>query len=278
MPPTTMLTMRGQRGFALLIVLWTLVLLTLLGSQIVARGRGEARLASNLRAAAIAEAAADGAIEVATFHLLDGSSDHWLPDGALHLVRFPSAVVEVRIADEAGKVNPNLASEALLQTLLTHVGADGRAAAAVAAAITDWRSPGDNPRALGAKAAPYAAAGRDYGPPGAPFKSIDELGEVLGMTPELLQRLRPHLSLFARRDPVLSAADPVVVMALRDAGAGTVKPAVAGQLEVAAVTVLAQGPAGARVARQAVIRLGGTPGGEAGDRPWKVLTWTRAEE
>src|SRR5262245_1680385 len=118
-----MSTTRHQRGFALLIVLWTLVLLTLLGAQIVARGRGEARLAGNLRSAAIAEAAANGAVEEAIFHLLDGSSRRWLADGTAHLIRFPAAVVEVRIADEAGKINPNLASKALLQALLLRVGA-----------------------------------------------------------------------------------------------------------------------------------------------------------
>src|ERR1700752_666316 len=121
---------RRQRGFALLIVLWTLVLLTLLGTQILARGHGEAQLAGNLRGAAAAEAAADGAIEEAIFHLLDGSSRRWLADGAVHLIRFPSATVEVRIEDEAGKVNPNLASPALLRALLGRLGAEARTAAA----------------------------------------------------------------------------------------------------------------------------------------------------
>jgi general secretion pathway protein K len=268
-----MFSARRQRGFALLIVLWTLVLLTLLGTQILARGHGEAQLAGNLRGAAIAEAAADGAVEEAIFHLLDASSRRWLGDGAVHPIRFPRATVEVRIEDEAGKVNPNFASPELLRALLVRIGVDAHTAGSVAGAIVDWRGESANPSPTGAKAAQYAAAGRDYGPPGAPFQSLDELGEVLGMTPELVAHLRPHLSLFSRTDPLASTTDPVVAMAVRDTG-GAGRAAAGGRLQVAAITARAQGPDGARFARRAVIRIGG----EVRDRPWKVLAWTRVED
>ena len=50
-----------QRGFALLIVLWTVAFLALLGTQIVAAGRSDTQLADNLKQEAVLEAAADGA-------------------------------------------------------------------------------------------------------------------------------------------------------------------------------------------------------------------------
>lgn len=259
-----------QRGFALLIVLWTLVLLTLLETQLVTMGRGEVHLAANLRGAAIAEAAADGAVQEAIFHLLDGSGRHWDPDGGPHLVRFPRTVVEVRIEDDGGKVNPNFASEELLRALLRHVGANAPTAASLAAAIADWRTEGATPRPLGAKAAQYAAAGRDYAPPNALFRSLDELGEVLGMTPELLARLRPHLSLYTETDPAPSKADPVVALALQDAGS-EMTATNGGTLQIASITAVAQGPDGTHFARRAVIGISGG----AADRPWKVLAWTK---
>jgi general secretion pathway protein K len=52
----------SQRGFALLIVLWTMVLLALLVAQFTTTGRTEVQVATNLRANAATEAAADGAI------------------------------------------------------------------------------------------------------------------------------------------------------------------------------------------------------------------------
>jgi len=66
-----------QRGFALLIVLWSMALLALIGTRITAAGHVEAQLATNLRANAIAEAAADGAVFEALFHFMDGSAGHW---------------------------------------------------------------------------------------------------------------------------------------------------------------------------------------------------------
>jgi len=49
-------------GFALIIVLWTLVLISFVFAQIAASGRTEIRVASNLVADGVASAAADGAI------------------------------------------------------------------------------------------------------------------------------------------------------------------------------------------------------------------------
>ena len=53
---------RQSDGFALIIVLWTLVLISFLCGQITARGRTEIRIASNLVVNGVASAAADGAI------------------------------------------------------------------------------------------------------------------------------------------------------------------------------------------------------------------------
>src|SRR4051794_36524705 len=156
---------RPQAGFALLVVLWTLSLLALLGTQLVATGRGEAQLARNLVDAAALEAATDGAVQQAIFGLLERSERRWPADGTEHFIRLGRIVVAVRVDDEGGKVNPNIASDNLLQGLLLRVGAPPAVAASVAAAMIDWRTAGTQPSPLGAKAPQYVAAGRDYGPP-----------------------------------------------------------------------------------------------------------------
>ena len=58
-----------DRGFALLIVLWTVALLALLATWITAAGRTEAQLAGNLRDAATADLVADGTAHEAVFYL-----------------------------------------------------------------------------------------------------------------------------------------------------------------------------------------------------------------
>ncbi|HET6195891.1 MAG TPA: type II secretion system protein GspK, partial [Acetobacteraceae bacterium] len=127
------------RGFALLIVLWTLALLALLGAQVLGTARQDARRARNLLDAAQVEAAADGAIERAIYRLLDRTSRHWSPDGTTRTLRTGQVSIAVRIDDEADKINPNLASVPLLQALLLQVGADQATAATVAASIIEWR-------------------------------------------------------------------------------------------------------------------------------------------
>ncbi len=268
-----------EGGFALLVVLWSLALLALIGTHVTATGRAETQLAANLRVAAAAEAAADGALHQAIFHLLDPSPRRWRPDGVSREVALPGgAVATVRVESEQGKVNPNLAPAALLQALLLQLGVEPQAAASLAASILDWRTAGQRPRPGGAKEPQYRAAGRDYAPPGRPFESLDELGLVLGMTPELLARLTPLLSVYQGGEPDLRLAHPVVAQALADAigrgedieGASESETDAAPVVVVTAAAVL---PGGARFTLHAHVRLG--PG--ARGRGWQILTWRAIE-
>ena len=59
-----------NEGFALIIVLWTLVLISFM-AHVTASGRTEIRIPNNLAANAVALAAADGAIYEAMFNLAD---------------------------------------------------------------------------------------------------------------------------------------------------------------------------------------------------------------
>jgi general secretion pathway protein K len=203
-----------QRGFALLIVLWAMVLLSLLFSRLVSAGRGEAEIAFNLRAAARLQAQADGMVERGIFDLL-GSAVPLKGASTVHVLRLPGERVTIAITDLAGRINPNTASAPLLAALLHEVGAEATEAAAVSQAVVDWRSPDTQGQF---EAPQYKQAGRDYSPAGAPFGSIAELGLVLGMTPGLLAKLTPHLSLYNRDEPNFQLADSVTRRALTAVG------------------------------------------------------------
>jgi len=210
---------RRQSGFALLIVLWSLVLLALLTTQLTASARSELQVAANIRTASVLEAQADGLIYGAIFRLMSASPAQRGADGLDHSTAIAGGRAVTRVTSLAGKVNPNTASEPLLKALLQQVGMAEKPAAKLAAAIADWHTPGQRARPLGAKAAQYREAGRSYAPPGAPFETIGELSQVLGMTPDLLARLAPHMSVFYPGDPVRAAADPVVLRVLQSLGA-----------------------------------------------------------
>ena len=264
-----------QRGFALLLVLWTLVLMTLVVSSLIAGGRGEVRLAANLRAAAVAEALADGAVHEAIFRVLDPSDAGWRVDGTTRQVSLPGGRVALRIEDQAGLVNPNTVSDALMQALLRRVGADQRQAQSITAAIADWRFPAAAPRPLGAKAPQYAQAGLAYGPPEAPFRSITEISLVLGMTPALFAQLAPHLTVWREGDPVPALASPLVQEAIRDAtGVRDFAPPPQGGLRVLTISSAARSAEGGRFTRRSVVRLGSA----LAERPYRILTWDQVED
>ena len=262
----------GDRGFALLIVLWWTVLLALLGTQLAASGRLDAQRAGNLRAAAVAEAAADGVLHEAIFHVLDGSAAGWAADGAAHAVAVAGGVAQVEIRSEAAKIGLNQASPALLAALLNRLGTERRQSAALADAILDWRTATARPRKLGAKAPEYRAAGLGYAPPNSDFESVDELALVRGMTPELVARLAPYVSVYQTGDPDLAVADAIVRLASADAGDVAADPTeraglVNNAAPVIAVKVAVEMADGARVLRRTVIRLAM----DAARHPFQVL-------
>jgi general secretion pathway protein K len=215
---TAVAAMRNrQRGFALLIVLFTVGFLALLGTQIVASGRSDTQLADNLKQQAGLEAAAEGAIENVGFSMLAARDSQFQADGMVRETRVGATPVLVRVENESDRINLNTASGVLLRALIIDVGGAPGLAGQVAIAILDWRTSSAIPRPGGAKAPEYQAAGHAYGPPGMPFQSVGELADVLGMTPDLLVRLAPHLTVLTDGDPDLSTRDPVVARALTDA-------------------------------------------------------------
>jgi general secretion pathway protein K len=263
---------RRSGGFALIIVLWTLVLIAFIVAHIAASGRTEVRIAGNLAANAAAEAAADGAIYEAVFNLSEPRPEQrWPADGTVRQVAVGGGRVMVRLEDEAARINPNAASPALLEGLLRATGRDPESARRLAAAIGDWVGAASSPRTPAALAADYRAAGLDYGPPGAPLETLDELGRVLGVTPAVLAAIRPHLTLFGPPEPNPAVADPIVALALAQlpqigrASPGSQAPPDAATVRI---TATASGPGNARAARAAVVRIDATlPHGYA------VLAW-----
>ena len=197
-----------DRGFALLIVLWWTVLLALLGTQLTSASRLEARRASNVRGAAMAQAAADGAVQEAIFHLLDGSSNQWRADGTVHLLPVPGGVARVTIQSEAGKIGLNVASAPLIAALLDRLGLAPLDAVTLADAVLDWRTQTQMRRPFGAKAADYVAAASSYAPPEENFETLDELALVRGMTPALVAQLAPYVSVYQSSDPQSGACQP----------------------------------------------------------------------
>jgi general secretion pathway protein K len=269
--PTTAVRSQSS-GFALIIVLWTLVLIAFIVTHLTATGRTEIRIATNIVANAVAQAAADGAIFETIFNQSDPQPDvRWPVDGSVREIVIGNSRVTVRLKDEAWWINPNSASPALLDAMTRAAGSDGESARRLALAIGDWVGSAPAPRPPNVLLADYRAAGLDYGPPGAPIETLDELGRVLGMTPATFAAIRPHLTLFGPPQPSPTTTDPFVATAL--ASVATTEPAVSANqpppdVLTTRITAAASGPNSAQVTRSAVVRFGAVlPLG------YQVLAW-----
>jgi general secretion pathway protein K len=250
----------GERGFALLIVLWSLVLIGLLTAHILTSGRTAMTLARNARDTAVARASADGAINEALYHVLANGSEHWAGDGSPHAL---GGGVTVRIKNLDDKINPNLASQGLLKGLFQAVGAPPAQAAQVAGAIIAWRSPAATKEKTADRLSAYRRAGLPYGPPGQKFVDLSTLGDVIGMTPDLLAKALPYLSLYQTGDPDRTRAGPVVRFALSLSGQAGARPGVFdGTVPVVEIDAQA-GATGALVRRVAVVSLSSGNGAAA---------------
>ncbi len=262
-------------GFALLLVLWTMALLSLLAAQVTGAGRAETRLAAALREGAQLQAAADAAAYETIWHMLDGGGDYWPPGAMTRVIDEPAGPVSVTVTDERGKLDVNQSPPPLLQALFTELGADQTTAKTAATAISDWRSQQSEGGDADAQvASSYRAEGRAWGPPGQEFQRLDELKLVLGVSPALYALSLPYLTLALEQGPWTQyAAAPVlaaIVRAKRDSGLTVDVADVRGPVVLRLVAHVA-GRDRAAFTRRVMFRLDGTLSGPA----WKyrILAW-----
>ena len=194
----------GQRGVALVLVLWAAVLLTVIASAFIVERRTETIIVRNSAAIARAEAAADAGVHRGIYEVYrsDNAPDRWRRDGTIQEWSFDSMPVRVEMRDESAKIDINTASDVLLRGLLVSSGLKDEDAARLLDAILDWRDPDAFKRPNGAEEPDYRDAGLNYKPANAAFQAIEELQLVLGMRPDLYRILAPSITVFSRQPGV----------------------------------------------------------------------------
>jgi len=211
-----------SRGVALLLVLWMLVLLTGVVSVFALTARTEALQGNYLQRSTAARYAAEAGVEIAVMRMQSNDDGlRWVPDGRRYNFNFDRTALQVKLIDESGKVDLNVAGPDLIQGLLLNLGVDSSRAQSLTGAIIDWRDP-DNLLAPqgGAEDPEYEAAGLPYGAKDRPFDTVAELQQVLGMDATLYRQVAPYLTVYSglAQPNARYAAEPVLrAMALPDA-------------------------------------------------------------
>ncbi len=203
-PPAHSRSTAGQRGIALVIVLWVIALLTVMALGLTTTQRTENALSRNQIDAARFRAAAEAALALTALNLMATPMDTvpieeiWVPDGSPRPLRFDGIELRISLSNEASRVDLNRAPRDQLAALIEFAqgeeGYDEAARDAVADAIIDWRDQDDLTQLNGAEDGDYEAAGLPYGAGDQPFGSVEELRQVLGMSRDLYRRLAPGLT------------------------------------------------------------------------------------
>ncbi|MDG4549502.1 MAG: type II secretion system protein GspK [Candidatus Contendobacter sp.] len=203
----------GQRGMVLVIVLWIVTLLAVMAGGFAYSMRVETRLATSAVERAQARALAEAGVAYGLAWQLDPEAQkQWPPNGDPREWTFGGGRVRIEVTNASGLINLNNAGFELLKALLAGVGVAPREQDRLANAIQDWRDPDDD-RSLpyGAESADYRAAGWPK-PKNANFESVEELGQVLGMTGELQQRLTSVTTVFSYESTVNPELAPARVL------------------------------------------------------------------
>ena len=189
-----------QNGIALVIVLWLLMLLTIMATSYSTTMRTETILATHLVQTAQAKALAEAGIWRAVFELLNPDEETaWKTDGREYEMEITNGTVRINILDENGKIDLNTAMSELLYGLVKSAGADESERLKILHALLDWRDRDSLVRNFGAEDDDYANAGYEYGAKDGMFNTIEELQQVMGMTPELYRKMRPALTVHSHQ-------------------------------------------------------------------------------
>jgi general secretion pathway protein K len=272
----------AEQGFALVLVLWALLLLSVLGGSFLLEARTTRIVADTSAAQLRGRLISDGAINRAIMALLDMRDPLRLSlDGSTRVIRLFDRDVHLRVESESGKANLNAAPLGLLAALFRSVDMPPQDADMLAARVVAWRTALPE-NARNDEIALYREAGRSYPPRFGPFRSVGELRLVLGMTGALQAALAPLTTVWSGDSAIdrsvageamlrvlesggdsLAAAQRVAREAGQAAGAG--RALAVG--EVATITARLEMP-DLVAQRTAVIQL-------AGDRrePYRVLAW-----
>ena len=187
-----------QRGVALVLVLWVLSILMLMAGSFSLTMRRESAGVSGIYTHAQALAQAQAGIAIAQAMLLhDDENKRWRVDGSIYEIQYLQATMRIQIQSQTGKIDINSAPVSLLHHVLQYAPLDKQAQLNLENAILDWRDADDDTRPFGAEKNEYHSAKLHYSPRNKPFRSMEELQMVRGMTSDVLNWMQPLFTVYA---------------------------------------------------------------------------------
>ncbi|MDA2923677.1 type II secretion system protein GspK [Acidobacteria bacterium AH-259-L09] len=192
-------TTTRDKGAVLVVVLWILFAMSLLALSFSASIRTEVDAARNVVDQKQSYYLARAGIEYAIYKVIESQMafaqiQRMQQEGVQSLppvltgsvdLSMPNGSAKVKIIDETGKINVNLAPSHLIYNLLIMVSLDEQEADVITDSIEDWRDPDDLHRPNGAESDYYQSLPEPYFAKNSVFDVPEELLLVRGITPEI---------------------------------------------------------------------------------------------
>ena len=230
-------------------------------------------------------AAADAGVEIALANLTrPGLASRWAIDGRTYNESWGGVPVAIRIEDEAGKIMMNRIDGENIGWLMSALGLPQAQVETLRDSFDDWIDQDDEPRANGAETDSYLPRG--YAARNGPPQSVEELGDIRGFTPALVERIARVATVevngtsFDKR-----YADPLAIQVMNDGDRNSPdvierQREIAGQRpalaindpadwsgRVVTIIAIARGAGSAQAQRRVVVEITGKP------RQPYVLRW-----
>lgn len=203
-----------QRGVALVLVLWVIVLLTVIAGAMATSQQAGVSMVSNARQERQGRALAAAGIQFMALQLEQRNrppeEQRYRVDGQLRSWQFAGQTIWIGAMPDTGRINLNMADEKLLAGALLATGLEEEQMEAIRDAILDWRDKDSEHHLAGAEDDAYEAEGRPIGARDDVFQSVEELQQVLGITPALYKQLAPRLTVHSMQrtvNPAFAYAD-----------------------------------------------------------------------
>lgn len=265
----------SERGYAMLAVVAGIGVMAALAAGAAAATSARLDTLEAETSAARLSAAADAGVAIALANLTrPGLAARWAIDGRTYNESFNAVPVAIRIEDEAGKIMINRIDGENIGWLMSALGLPASQVNVLRDSFDDWIDQDDSPRAGGAESRAYRARG--YGARNGPPVSVEELGDIRGFTPTLMNRIARIATVEVNGAPFDKRyADPLAIQVMND-GDGNAPDVIERRREIAGqrpalpindpadwrgrvVTIIAvaRGAGGAQAERRVVVEITG---------------------
>jgi len=184
-----------EKGLALIMVLWVLVMLSIIAMNYLGSSRWEILSTRNLKDETISHYLAMSGYHEALFYLMsdkdpsfdyaDGAGNFWVDKETTPVTGKRtlenSGEMNISILDEDAKININTAPPDRLRKLFAYAGIKDEDLDGIVDSIIDWKDPDDEHHLSGAESDYYEGLDQPYKAKNGPFDVPEELALVKGL-------------------------------------------------------------------------------------------------